>query len=201
MPPGTLGKSILNQTRAEWTFLWIWSWDCTTPAFDRQKISYLNGLQRKLLIISHNYSPSRHHWTSSFRFPLSANCCHPNQGMTLLFPPTTAPTSQPILRVDLARCHVLGDNSSNQRPAVMICVWRSADMIAGASSSTDKILGPIRPRPFLLNWWEQIALGGLVWDTLNIWYLWMDCYIDKIYEYYRWDRGFINTTKSIEDLV
>ena len=31
------------------------------PALDGHKISYLNRLQRKLLIISHNYGSSRHH--------------------------------------------------------------------------------------------------------------------------------------------
>jgi hypothetical protein len=99
------------------------------PALDRHKISYLNDLQRKMLIISQNYSSSRYHWTS-FRFPPSTNCRHPNQGMTSFFPPTTTPTVQPILWVDFAYFHVLGNNSSNQRPAVMTCVWRRADMTA-----------------------------------------------------------------------
>jgi hypothetical protein len=29
----------------------------------------------------------------------------------------------------------------------------------------------------------------------------MDRCINEIYEYYRWDRGFINTTKSAEDPI
>jgi hypothetical protein len=48
---------------------------------------------------------------------------------------------------------------------------------------------------------EMLEVAELFRGTHNIWYLWVHHHIHQIWIFYGYIKGFINITKSMDDLV